>query len=331
MLARAMASPSKDSMRNMTALFARASRNSERVILPINDSALAGTVSLPAFYCVHSVSGVAGADFIDLAARLDPAVRFYGIQAPSKCLEDDAFGGSVESIAAHYTEALMDFQPSGPLVIGGYCLGAVVALEMAKNLRARGREVGPLIAIDGVPENTGIQINRWRPRYWIDLASNLRGWVIHSDLIRSASLKSLFGSVSKNALAIGKRAMGLKYGEKFLGGYSVDGFIDLSIYPPIQRSFINRLFAALFAYFPEKYSGDIVVYEALVAPLLYLPQIGSIWREFAPQAQVARIVGTHIGMMHEPYVDALAADLRRRIAGYFSGRKGNAHRLPGTG
>ena len=57
-------------------------------------------------------------------------------------------------------------------MIGGYCIGAVIALAMAQELRARGREVGPLVVIDGVPENTGVAMRRWRPSYWLELMRN---------------------------------------------------------------------------------------------------------------------------------------------------------------
>jgi hypothetical protein len=63
-------------------LFARALRSSERVLLPINESAMATDVPRPSFYCVHSVSGAAGTDFLSLARRLDRTVNFYGLQAP---------------------------------------------------------------------------------------------------------------------------------------------------------------------------------------------------------------------------------------------------------
>jgi thioesterase domain-containing protein len=82
--------------------------------------------------------------------------------------------------------------------------------------------------------------------------------------------------------------------------------------------FIDRLFAALFAYVPRAYSGTVVVYEAKITPLLYLPQIGRTWRKFAPQSEVVDIIGTHISMMREPYVDALAMDMRHRIADFFA-------------
>jgi thioesterase domain-containing protein len=304
--------------RNTLALFAHASRNSGRAIVPINDCALNAGTPRPAFYCVHSASGVAGTDFLDLARRLEPTIRFYGIQAPPKQMPDTQFGNSVESIADYYANALAEFQPTGPLLIGGYCVGAVIALAMVDKLRALGREVGPLLAIDGVPENTGAALSRWSPRYWLELARNVRGWFNHGDLMRTRTLHSLLWSISNNASAIGKGAIGLKRGQKLGGGYAIEGIMDVSRYPPVHRSFVNRLFQALFAYKPNRYTGNVIVYEATVKPLLYLPQVGRLWQEFARQAEVVEIVGTHISMMHEPYVESLANDLRKRIDAFFS-------------
>jgi len=305
-----------ETARDTLALFARISRSSDRVILSATDAASPTTSSSPAFYCVHSVSGAAGTDFLDLARRLEPTIRFYGIQAPPKQMLDFEFGKSMESLASYYSDALCEFQPSGPLVLGGYCVGAVIALEMAKNLRARGREVGPLIAIDGTPENAGERLHRWQPRYWLELARNIPSWIGHADLMRSLSLRSFLSSLSKNLSAVGTGMVGLKRGEKLGGSYAMDRIMDLSLYPPFHRKFINRLFNALFAYIPQEYSGEVAVYEAQTTPLLYLPQVARTWRNFAPHSDIVSVAGTHIAMMHEPYVDALAEDMRRRILTY---------------
>ena len=76
--------------RNVTSansmLFARAMKGSERVLVPINEGAVRADAPRPAFYCVHSVSGAAGTDFLNLAQRLDSAVNFYGLQAPPKLM-----------------------------------------------------------------------------------------------------------------------------------------------------------------------------------------------------------------------------------------------------
>ena len=105
--------------RNTNALFAHASRNSDRTIVPINDCAVESGAPRPAFFCVHSASGVAGTDFLDLARFLEPTIRFFGIQAPPKRMPDSEFGSSVESLADFYATALNKFQPDGPLLLGG--------------------------------------------------------------------------------------------------------------------------------------------------------------------------------------------------------------------
>ena len=84
------------------------------------------------------------------------------------------------------------------------------------------------------------------------------------------------------------------------------GFPDESF---IQQ-LANRLFAAAFAHKSPGYDREVVVYEATVTPLLYRPQIGHTWRKFAPRSQVVDVVGTHISIMHAPYVQAWADDLR---------------------
>ena len=107
----------------LSALFARASRNSERVILPANDSAFEKNDSLrPAFYCVHSLSGAGGMDFHPLAKRL-PTLRFFGIQAPPKKIADAEFGRSVEAMSEYYANALVKHQPNGPFLVGGWSAG----------------------------------------------------------------------------------------------------------------------------------------------------------------------------------------------------------------
>jgi thioesterase domain-containing protein len=297
-----------------TALFARALRNSERVIVPLNDSALRSDESLPALYCVHSVSGVAGTDFLELARHLETAARFYGIQAPPK-MRDPQFGSSVEDVADHYVAAVLKAQPTGPIILAGYCVGAVIALAMAKQMRAAGRTVGPLLAIDGAPENVGAALTRWRLKYWLELLRNVPGWLSHGDLIRTRNMRSLIWSISSNAYAISRGAIGLRRGEKLDGGFAIDGVMDVTNYTHEHKLFINRLFSALFKYVPEPYPGQVVLFEAKTTPLLYLPQLGRAWLKIAPQSRIVAVVGTHIGMMHEPYVAALAEQMRASIQG----------------
>jgi hypothetical protein len=137
--------------------------------------------------------------------------------------------------------------------------------------------------------------------------------------MRSRSIHALLWSLSKHAMAIGKGVLGMSRTQRLGGGYALDRVMDLSLYPPAQRSFINRLYAAIFTYFAEDYAGEVILYEASVAPLLYQPQLGRIWRKVASRSEIVGITGTHIGIMHEPYVAALADDMRTRVTKFFAG------------
>jgi thioesterase domain-containing protein len=76
------------------------------------------------------------------------------------------------------------------------------------------------------------------------------------------------------------------------------------------------LFAALFKYSPLSYPGKVVLYEAKTTPLLYLPQLSRAWKKIAPDSEIVSVVGTHIGMMHAPYVDSLAERIRASIVDF---------------
>jgi aspartate racemase len=53
----------------------------------------------------------------------------------------------VEEMAAHYIEEIRKVQPQGPYLLGGFCMGAYIALEMAHQLQAQGLEVALLASI----------------------------------------------------------------------------------------------------------------------------------------------------------------------------------------
>jgi len=282
--------------------------------MPINERALRKQDVSPAFYCVHDITGGALSEFAQLASHLDRTTRFFGIQAPASLMPDPDFAGSIKAIAAHYAEVLQEFQPEGPLFLGGFCAGAIIALEIAQRLQASRRNIALLVAIDAVPENTCAELRPWHPHYVLSLMRNVPGWFKHGGLIREKDSHSLPRRCWNNVIAIGKAVLGRQHNQSLHGGYSIAGLMNLARYSPVQRQFINRLYSACFDYAPKPYSGNVVVYEANVKPLFHLPQLASRWHGFAPQAEVVAITGTHLSMMRDPYVDQMARDLQQRIA-----------------
>jgi amino acid adenylation domain-containing protein len=82
-----------------------------------------------------------------LARRLGPDQPFYALQ-PRGIDGGARLHGSVEAMAKHYLRAIRAVTPDGPYLLGGRCLGALVAYEMARRLRAGGARVDLLLALD---------------------------------------------------------------------------------------------------------------------------------------------------------------------------------------
>ncbi|MCC6421558.1 MAG: amino acid adenylation domain-containing protein [Gemmataceae bacterium] len=95
------------------------------------------------------IAGVGGHvyTFHTLARLLGPDRPIYGVKAIG------VDGGPrppdrIEDIAAHYLREITAACPRGPYLVGGYSIGAVVALELALQLRAQGHEVPALVIFD---------------------------------------------------------------------------------------------------------------------------------------------------------------------------------------
>lgn len=90
-------------------------------------------------------------DTLRVLARIFPHVGLdqpmYGFQP--RWLDGQSEGySSVEDVALEFLAELRAFQPEGPYLLGGDCVGGIVALEMARELLRQGEEVGLLVMMD---------------------------------------------------------------------------------------------------------------------------------------------------------------------------------------
>jgi len=289
--------------------FAReALRKVTDVILPLNDSG-AGS----AFYCVHDITGMA-TGFRFLAEMLGPQQRFYGIQTPTKNRNAE-FVSSIESISQCYVDYLIEFQPEGKFLLGGYSTGAVIALEMAQQLRARGREVGLLVVFDGEPFNTGAEITSRHPFHWLEPIWNLPRWMTRV-VKEGYSFRTLRRKAVNKVIATHKAMMAKLRGEIVALELTAENFVSINFNhcSPEHVSYIHSLFEIQFNYVPNEYSGRVLVYVAKTQKPARLRQMTAAWRKIAPASEIVEVRGTHITMMRPPDGHAVAKHLAGRIA-----------------
>jgi thioesterase domain-containing protein len=283
------------------------------------------------FYCVHSIYGDVTSLQL-LARQLGDEGPVYGVQAPKERMSG-AFAASIEDLAHYYVDALTSFQPTGALMLGGWSVGAIIALEMAQQLLARGREVALLAVFDGNLRNTGSELGVWDPILFWKCLHNLPHW--YSDYLLRADWPHKMARQIKRSLefrrTIPKVILKLKTSLSMpapCGGAQVrrhplDGVLSYARLPEEQISFARALSDAAETYVPKSYGGRALVYVARTRPLLpgrsplsplsQLFQIEAAWKLVCPSAEMVHVKGMHSGLMSEPWVGPLGTDLRRRL------------------
>jgi thioesterase domain-containing protein len=263
------------------------------VILPLNDVGFG-----PSFYCVHSIGGGA-IEFQHMARMLGPKQTFYGIQVPTN-RRNAEFARSIEEMSRYYVDELVKFQPKGAFLLGGYSIGATIALEMSHQLIARGREVSLLVVFDGELFNTGVEISSRNPLYWLKLLLNMPRWIV-GELVKnprrfaSTRLKFVASKVRRETL------------------HAVERFINLSCFLPDHAAFIKTLYDSYLDYVPERYGGRVLVFVAKTQASLRLRQVAAAWKKIAPSSDVFETSGTHGSIIEMPHGVPVAERLSEKI------------------
>ena len=141
-----------------------------REALPLNDALITrlkhGTKT-PLFYC-HADDYNPGFYAVTLAELLEPDQPVFLLH-PYRRFDIHA-DITMEALARAYVPQLLTLHPRGPFRLAGFCLGGMLAWEIAHQLAAAGREIEFVAMIDGVSVNarlvmrTGVKTLRWITR-----------------------------------------------------------------------------------------------------------------------------------------------------------------------
>ena len=102
----------------------------------------------PPFFCVHAAGGNVLL-YRPLAMQMKQDRPFYGLQCPGLDGQEDCLS-SIEDMARHYLQEIRSVQPEGPYHLGGFCMGGLVAYEMAQQLHRDGQETALVAMVDTV-------------------------------------------------------------------------------------------------------------------------------------------------------------------------------------
>jgi len=246
--------------------------------------------SRPPLFCVHAHGGNV-LFYRELALHLGTDQPVYGLQAVGLDGRQPPLR-RVEDMAAHYLREIRTVQPQGPYSLGGFCLGAYVALEMARQLEAERHTVALLVCFntDGA---------------WRKAGSFRQGIAYH--------LKNLAPLGTREAAAyVAERAVFRWLRIWHTLGRLICEFL-IALRRPLPRA-LRRLhvfeanYAANRAYVARSYSGALTYFQA-AGDALHDPRV--FWGEVAAGGVEVRVVpGKGEDIFRAPHVAVLAQHLR---------------------
>lgn len=218
------------------------------------------------------------AEFFQLVKYVRTTKTVFGLQ-PRGIEGFDRPCESIEDMAEFYLNAILKYQPRGPYYLAGYSLGGLVALEMARTLKAKGQDIGLLLMMDSYPD------------------------------IQFLSRRQRFGLSVQRMIQRGLNFVRPKGTRIRLGGLPSQDAI--STFAPAFDRVRDAAFKALRQYKPRFYSGAVKFIRA--AEVTEFPANPSAaWSGLLGKIEVETAPGDHLAMLTNHY-ESLASLLNRYL------------------
>ena len=96
--------------------------------------------------CFHAIGGMISS-YGNLFREVPGGFALYGVESPRDPETIKRHAG-VEALASYYVGMIEDLQPTYPLALGGWCVGADLALNLQEKLDRRGIPVAVVFGLD---------------------------------------------------------------------------------------------------------------------------------------------------------------------------------------
>jgi thioesterase domain-containing protein/acyl carrier protein len=226
----------------------------------------------PLFFCANAYEEAS-----PLADYLGPERPFYLMESGYFSLECNRL--QIKALAAHHLQDILTIQPQAPYLLCGYSTGGLIALEIAQQLRAMGKEVA-LLAILDTHGSHPIYMNYQQLNY--TLRTN---W----DKLTILKTPARFGYL----------------GEKIKLG-TVASF---SVMKTISDPYIIRPYQGKVSLFLAMETDPSFFFSHKIKFKL-CPRAG--WHQrIAPHLEIKQVPGNHFNMWRSPHVEVLGAKLQQ--------------------
>ncbi len=255
-----------------------------------------------------------------LSRRLGPDQPFYAMPP----LSGETLRGmpSIEAMAATHLKTVRSVRPHGPYVIGGFCIGGLVAQELARQLAAEDEPVERLLIIDAPPRDRVLTIFRrmaerlgrsrgWnadRQLYhfcrWHFLAERLKRWTGLDLRQQRAIFQRRLGGVGHKVRGLLRRPKAVETPTPEAADPATEG----DWFDPRWDTPLVFLWA-VGGFVPKPYGGPTTL---LLSRDLSGGTLGNpvrAWKKYTPKLASRELVGSHLACITE-HADGLAETIR---------------------
>jgi amino acid adenylation domain-containing protein len=230
--------------------------------------------------------------FLISVLSLSTLGQYLGVDQPLYGLQPQGMDGdhpihrSVKEMASHYIHEMRSLKPEGPYLLGGHCAGSWVAFEMAQQLQAAGETVDLLVLVDSRPPNIEPpQVNRLR--YMVN-----RGAFYWRD-------GRLRHAISWQLSLVYQRFVTLNVGKE-----------NSQRVAAVRKAHAE----AHHNYRSGTFDGDVLFVRSSESAALKDKEWHYRWSELITGRLTPVIIpGTHAGLLVEPNVNVMAAEIRAAI------------------
>lgn len=250
-------------------------------------------------YIVHGF-GMNVLLFNNVAKNMDPQQPVYALQAKGlNAYNHDDAPDRMEDIAAYYVSEILKQNPDGPYALAGYSLGGIIGFEMARQLKAMGKEIKMLAMFDTYADNSNYfnpfllnitkKFRRQFPKMLFIIRSFFRQpwqtFLYQAEFVKG-KFRKLFGIKAKN------EEHGPSYDDKLAAKY--------------EYAYVN--------YKMTPYDGVIDLFKVKTR-LYYLDDMIYLgWNQFAQKGvNVYEISGDHKTFLYPPHDKEFARILQQAL------------------
>jgi thioesterase domain-containing protein len=238
----------------------------------------------------------------DLILKLPADQPVYGIEGKpiageagseeSRMDGDASVYARIEEIAAAHVADIRKIQPQGPYYLAGLCFGALLTLEMAKQIAAAGEEVAFVGLLD--PPVPGLSRRAHDPA---SLLKSLRRLIRKSWPDKLHALGSMAHSI--------KEALDARCTRVLLALFPSQSI------PSRLRERRSLALQAVMRYAPSPYPGKLSILLAETNGVAHNEHAEAEWRKLGTESEFEIVPGTHGDFFREPHVGVLTELLLR--------------------